>query len=96
MNIKKYFGKDWKHYWRYDTKIGSIYGAILSIVGITLLNFGRKCLRHGGGRFNGKFYQYCSWCGESQDVSIGVHKHFSRKGGRCGIRQPLCHKQPIV
>lgn len=94
--VKKYFSKDWKFFWRYDSIIGNIYGVILNRLGLLFLTIGRKMIRRGGGSFAGKFYSNCSWCGAEQTVSTGLHMHCSRKGSRCGIRNKDCHDQPFV
>lgn len=90
--MKKYFSKDWKFYWRYDSPIGNLYGVILNRIGLIFLTIGRKCLRRGGGKFRGKYYQNCSWCGV---IYTDAHMHISRKGNRCGITTH-CYKKPLI
>ncbi len=96
MNIKKYFGKDYKFFWRNDSILGNIYGVILNRLGVLLLKLSRKLLRKGGGSFRGKFYSNCSWCGGVQTRETGLHMHISRKGARCGITNKQCCDQPLV
>lgn len=91
--LKSYFGKDWKFFWRYDTTIGAWYGAILSIIGLFLLNTGRKFLKKGGGKIGKKYYQYCSWCGRGPIQNGGLNHSCGKKGRRC-MSTPSCDQLP--
>jgi hypothetical protein len=105
INLTKYFGKDWKFFWRMDSFVGNWYGVALNRIGVYVfrrghLTIGRKLIRLGGGTFRGKFYSNCSWCSYTQEHYEGLHFTFSRKGGRCGIKRigyaEKCDTQPFV
>jgi len=91
--MKKYFSKDWKFFIRMDSVIGQWYGVFINRMGMKLLSIGRKLIGKGGGTFNGKYYQNCSWCGDTQG-SGGLHMSASRKGMRCERQTPVCGKRP--
>lgn len=86
--FKQRFGRDWKFFWMQDSYVGAAYKNICDYLGFKLLKISRKLMRIG--------YKRCSWCGEEQNMSTGMHMHASRKGMRCGNQSKSCCDKPLV
>lgn len=91
MNIKNYYGKDWKFFWTTSKLWNIIVQKPCNHIGLKLINtcsktLARKLLRIGK--------NHCSWCGDSQNKNTGLFMAYSRKGLRCSNKN--CMDKPYV
>lgn len=83
----KYFGKDWKFFWKTSVAWRVLVRIPCTWLGYKLLTLGRKMIRVG--------YIRCSWCGEEQNRHTGLHMSASKKGMRC-CNHNNCSSKPYV
>ena len=86
MNIKNYFGKDWKFFWKTSWLYKNTIQSFCAYFGIRLFILSRKLMRIGA--------KNCSWCGDSQNINTGLFMSYSKKGLRCSNKD--CMEKPYV